>query len=83
LARRSLAEAAFRRYLVQDLPVPYRVCPRYALSVYSLPTCRHARTAAAFGHFDVEMNLHVKLCAGWGLSPSDLEQAPPAVEMLA
>jgi len=25
----------------------------------------------------------VKLCAGWGLSPSDLEQAPPAVETLA
>jgi thiaminase/transcriptional activator TenA len=32
---------------------------------------------------DVEMNLHVKLCAGWGLSPSDLEQAPPAAAMLA
>jgi hypothetical protein len=32
---------------------------------------------------DIEMNLHVKLCAGWGLSPSDLEQTPPAVEMLA
>ena len=30
---------------------------------------------------DIEMNL--KLCAGWGLSPSDLEQTPPAVEMLA
>ena len=29
------------------------------------------------------MNLHVKLCAGWGLSAADLEQAPPAVEMLA
>jgi thiaminase/transcriptional activator TenA len=29
------------------------------------------------------MNLHVKLCAGWGLSPSDLEQTPRAVEMLA
>src|SRR5258708_3339721 len=26
-------------------------------------------------------NLHVKLCAGWGLSPSDLEQTPPAVEI--
>jgi thiaminase/transcriptional activator TenA len=25
----------------------------------------------------------VKLCAGWGLSPADLEQAAPAVEMLA
>jgi hypothetical protein len=32
---------------------------------------------------DIEMNLHVKLCARWGLSPSDLEQTPPAVEMLA
>ena len=32
---------------------------------------------------DVEMNLHVKLCAGWGLSAHDLERAPPAVEMLA
>ena len=32
---------------------------------------------------DVEMGLHVKLCAGWGLSPDDLEHAPPAVEMLA
>jgi thiaminase/transcriptional activator TenA len=32
---------------------------------------------------DVEMNLHVKLCASWGLSAADLEQAPPASEMLA
>jgi thiaminase/transcriptional activator TenA len=32
---------------------------------------------------DIEMNLHMKLCGGWGLSPSDLEQTPPAVEMLA
>src|SRR5260370_25368781 len=32
---------------------------------------------------DVEINLHVKLCAGWGLSPSDLEHSPPAVETLA
>jgi hypothetical protein len=35
------------------------------------------------GLLDLEMNLHVKLCAGWGLSPSDLEQTPPAVEMPA
>ena len=32
---------------------------------------------------DVEMDLHIKLCAGWGLSPDDLEHAPPASEMLA
>jgi thiaminase/transcriptional activator TenA len=32
---------------------------------------------------DVEMDLHVRLCATWGLSAQDLEQAPPAAEMLA
>jgi thiaminase (transcriptional activator TenA) len=32
---------------------------------------------------DVEMGLHVKLCAGWGLAPEDLERAAPAAEMLA
>jgi thiaminase (transcriptional activator TenA) len=31
---------------------------------------------------DAEMNLHVKLCAGWDLSPDDLERTPPAIEML-
>src|SRR5258707_12287806 len=35
------------------------------------------------GLLDLEMNLHVKLCAGWGLLPSYLEQTPPACEMLA
>jgi len=32
---------------------------------------------------DVERNLNVKLCAGWGLSPSDLEQNTSCVEMMA
>ena len=32
---------------------------------------------------DVEMNLHVKLCAGWGLSPDNLENASASVETLA
>src|SRR5215471_20527455 len=39
--------------------------------------------AALSAILDVEMNLHVKLCAGWGLSPEELERAPPAPEMLA
>jgi thiaminase/transcriptional activator TenA len=29
------------------------------------------------------MQLHVKLCGEWGLSPDDLERAPAAPEMLA
>src|SRR5213083_828070 len=57
----------------------------YALSVYKSPKLADMREAAAglSAILDIEMNLHVKLCAGWGLSPSDLEQTPPTVEMLA
>ena len=57
----------------------------YALAVYKSPDLADMREAAAglSAILDVEMNLHVKLCAGWGLSPADLERAPPAVEMLA
>src|SRR5207253_10737374 len=85
LADGSLAEAAFRHYLVQDYLFLIEFARAYALSVYKSPKLADMREAAAglSAILDVEMNLHVKLCAGWGLSPSDLEQAPPAVEMLA
>jgi len=54
----------------------------YGLSVYKSPKLADMREAAAglSAILDIE---HVKLCAGWGLSPGDLEQAPPAVETLA
>src|SRR5215467_6103610 len=71
LADGSLAEDAFRHYLVQDYLFLIEFARAYALAVYKSP------------NLAIEMNLHVKLCAGWGLSPSDLEQTPPAVEMLA
>ena len=67
-------------------PRPSRRFARaYALAVYKSPGLADMREAAAglSAILDIEMNLHVKLCAGWGLSPSDLEQTPPAVEMLA
>ena len=85
LADGSLAEAAFRHYLVQDYLFLIEFARAYALSVYKSPTLADMREAAAgiSAILDVEMNLHVKLCAGWGLSATDLEQAPPAVEMLA
>src|SRR4051794_34799343 len=81
----SLAEAAFRHYLVQDYLFLIEFARAYALSVYKSPKLADMREAAAglSAILDIEMNLHVKLCAGWGLSPSDLEQTPPAVEMLA
>src|SRR5438046_7605989 len=85
LADGSLREAAFRHYLVQDYLFLIEFARAYALAVYKSPTLTDMREAASglSAILDVEMNLHIKLCAGWGLSATDLEHAPPAVEMLA
>jgi thiaminase/transcriptional activator TenA len=85
LADGSLTEAAFRHYLVQDYLFLIEFARTYALAVYKSPKLSDMREAAAglSAILDVEMDLHVKLCAGWGLSPGDLEHAAPAVEMLA
>ena len=85
LADGSLAEAAFRHYLVQDYLFLIEFARAYALAVYKSPELADMREAAGglSAILDVEMNLHVKLCAGWGLSADDLERAPPASEMLA
>ena len=85
LADGSLPEAAFRHYLVQDYLFLIEFARAYALAVYKSPDLADMREASAglSAILDVEMNLHVKLCAGWGLSPVDLERAPPASEMLA
>ena len=85
MADGSLPEAAFRHYLVQDYLFLIEFARAYALSVYKSPQLADMRESAAglSAILDVEMALHVKLCAGWGLSPRDLEQAVPAAEMLA
>ncbi len=85
LADGSLAEVAFRQYLVQDYLFLIEFARAYALSVYKSPRLADMREAAAglSAILDIEMDLHVKLCAGWGLSPGDLEQTAPAVETLA
>src|SRR6476619_5123102 len=80
MANGSLPEAAFRHYLVQDYLFLIEFACAYALSVYKSPSLADMREGAAgvSAILDVEMNLHVKLCAGWGLSAADLEHAPPA-----
>ncbi|HUS98668.1 MAG TPA: thiaminase II [Hyphomicrobiaceae bacterium] len=85
MADGSLHEAAFRHYLVQDYLFLIEFARAYALSVYKSPTLADMREGAAgmAAILDVEMNLHVKICAGWGLSPDELEQAPPEPELLA
>ena len=85
LADGSLAETAFRHYLAQDYLFLIEFARAYAVAVYKSPKLADMREAAAglSAILDVEMDLHVKLCAGWGLAPGDLEQAPPSAEMLA
>ena len=85
MADGSLPEPAFRHYLVQDYLFLIEFARAYALAIYKAPRLADMRESAAglSAILDVEMDLHVKLCAGWGLSPDDLEQAPPASEMLA
>jgi thiaminase/transcriptional activator TenA len=85
LADGTLPEAAFRTYLVQDYLFLIDFARAYALAVYKSPQLADMREAASglSAILDVEMNLHVKLCANWGLSPGDLEQAPAAAETLA
>src|SRR3982075_4594911 len=81
----SLPEAAFRHYLVQDYLFLIEFARAYALAVYKSPQLADMREAASglSAILDVEMDLHVKLCAGWGLLPGDLARAPPAAETLA
>ncbi|HEV2954783.1 MAG TPA: thiaminase II [Xanthobacteraceae bacterium] len=85
VAHASLPQAAFRHYLVQDYLFLIEFARAYALAVYKAPQLSDMREAAAglSAILDVEMNLHVKLCAGWGLSPADLARATPAAETLA
>ena len=85
MADGSLPEASFRHYLVQDYLFLIEFARAYALAIYKSPSLTDMRESAAgiSAILDVEMDLHVKLCAGWGLSPGDLERAPPASGMLA
>ncbi len=85
MADGSLAQAAFRHYLVQDYLFLIEFARANALSVYKSPSLADMREGAAglSAILDVEMDLHVKLCAGWGLSRDDLEQARAAAETLA
>lgn len=85
LADGSLPEAAFRHYLAQDYLFLIEFARAYALAIYKSPELADMREAAAglAAILDVEMDLHVKLCAGWGLTPADLERTQPAAEMLA
>ncbi|MFM1814958.1 MAG: thiaminase [Pseudomonadota bacterium] len=81
----TLPEAAFRKYLVQDYLFLIEFARAYAVAVYKSPTLADMRAAAAgmSAILDVEMDLHVRLAAKWGLTAGDLEAAPAEPALLA
>lgn len=74
----TLPAAAFQSYLVQDYLFLIQFARAYALAVFKGRDLADMRAAHAGlkAILDVEMDLHVRLCAGWGLSAEALERAP-------
>lgn len=85
LGNGSLPEGAFRTYLVQDYLFLIQFARAYALAVTKSATLGDMRRASAglSAVLDVEMDLHVKLSANWGLSAADLENTPEETETIA
>jgi thiaminase/transcriptional activator TenA len=80
-----LPENCFRHYLGQDYLFLIHFARAYALAAYksdSLVEMRQAgRSMSAI--LDVEMGLHVKFCAGWGLGEADMAALPEAPATMA
>ena len=81
----ALPAGAFRTYLVQDYLFLIQFARAYALAVTKASTLADMKRAAAgvAAILDVEMDLHVKLAAEWGLTPADLEGTPEETETIA
>lgn len=72
----SLPETAFRTYLVQDYLFLIQFARAWALAAYKSrrPSDIRAAQAGLAAILD-ETDLHVRLCARWGLSKADIEAA--------
>lgn len=72
----GLPRSAFRNYLIQDYLFLIQFSRAYALAAYK--SRRLADIRAAQGGLESileETELHVRLCAGWGLTREDLDAA--------
>jgi len=77
MAAGTLPQAAFRTYLVQDYLFLIQFARAYALATYKSRTLADINAAqAGLAAILGEMELHVRLCGRWGLSPDDIEAAP-------
>jgi thiaminase (transcriptional activator TenA) len=81
----SLEQTAFRHYLIQDYLFLIHFARAYALAVYKSDTLADMRQAGASlaAILDLEMGLHVRFCAGWGLDEAAMSAAVEATGTLA
>jgi len=85
MADGTLSKESFQHYLVQDYLFLIHFARAYALAIYkgrSLTDMR-ASLEGLKAILDVEMDLHVKLCGTWGLSPDEIEAAPESRATMA
>ena len=75
LAAGTLDAAAFRYYLVQDYRFLVHFSRAWALVAVKSEDVEDIRSAAALVHtlIDEELELHIRTCAGWGLTPDQLK----------
>ena len=81
----SLPQAAFQHYLKQDYLFLIHFARAYALAAYKSDTLADLRAASASVSVivDVEMPLHVKYCAEWGLTEAQMQAEPEDLETMA
>ncbi|WP_336873401.1 thiaminase II [Pseudomonas juntendi] len=73
----TLSEQAFRTYLVQDYLFLVQFARAWALAAYKSRRPADIRAAqTTLAAILDETELHLRLCARWGLSQADIEAAP-------
>jgi len=75
----------FRNFLIQDYLFLIQYARAYTLAAYKHdnPTDMRRALETAMFLLDGEMALHVKYCAGWGITEPDMAAAPESLELLA
>jgi len=81
----TLAPASFRHYLKQDYLFLVHFARAWGLAVYKSRNMAELRQGLATlkAIVDVELDLHVQYCSGWGISEADLAALPESRPTIA
>ncbi len=81
----SLPLKCFEHYLVQDYLFLIQFARAYALGVYKSSTVADMRQSleGVKAILDAELDLHIELCGQWGMSRTDIENAPEDTPTMA